>query len=144
MAEELFKWFFFGVLSIAAWQDKRELSINKRFLFLSGVLAVLGRNLVTDKSITLLEWGLSLLPGIVLLGLGWLSHWQIGAGDGMIILVMGIWLGIWETFAVVFMGMFLCSIFCGGLLLFRKVGRKTKVPFIPFLWIAYLMGRFFG
>ncbi len=144
MAAGIWKVVFLGVLSIAAWQDKKELSISRTFLIWSGIFAVLGRILTADRAISLLEWGLSLLPGIILIGLGWLSKWQIGIGDGIIILIMGLWLGIRETVAVLLMGMFLCSIVCGGLLLLRKAGRKTKVPFVPFLWAAYLIGRVLG
>lgn len=144
MAAGIWKVVFLGVLSIAAWQDKKELSISRTFLIWSGIFAVLGRILTADRAISLLEWGLSLLPGIIFIGLGWLSKWQIGIGDGIIILIMGLWLGIRETVAVLLMGMFLCSIVCGGLLLARKAGRKTKVPFVPFLWVAYLIGRVLG
>ncbi len=144
MAAGIWKVVFLGVLSIAAWQDKKELSISRTFLIWSGIFAVLGRILTADRAISLLEWGLSLLPGIIFIGLGWLSKWQIGIGDGVIILIMGLWLGIRETVAVLLMGMFLCSIVCGGLLLVRKAGRKTKVPFVPFLWAAYLIGRVLG
>ncbi len=144
MAAGIWKVVFLGVLSIAAWQDKKELSISRTFLIWSGIFAVLGRILTADRAISLLEWGLSLLPGIIFIGFGWLSKWQIGIGDGIIILIMGLWLGIRETVAVLLMGMFLCSIVCGGLLLVRKAGRKTKVPFVPFLWVAYLIGRVLG
>lgn len=140
MTVGIFKIAFLGILGIFAWQDKKELSVSKKFLFLAGVLAILGRSLVESRVVSLLEWGWSLLPGVLLLGLGWLSQWQIGFGDGVIILVMGLWLGFQETVVVLLIGMFLCSIFCGGLVFFRKVGRKTKIPFVPFLWIACLIG----
>ena len=141
MAAGIFRIAFLGGLGIAAWQDQKELSVSKKFLFLLGILAILERSLAENRQVTLLEWGLSLLPGVLLLGLGWLSHWQIGIGDGVMILVIGLWLGLRETIAILLMGMFFCSIFCVVLVLLRKVGRKTEIPFIPFLWIACLIGR---
>lgn len=144
MIAGIFETVFLGFLGIAAWQDKRCMSISKKFLFIAGVAAILVRIFLGNRQDGLLEWGLSLLPGVLLLGLGWLSHWQIGIGDGAVILIMGIWLGYIETFAILLMGMFLCSLFCGGLLLFRKAGRKTEIPFVPFLLIAWLIGRIFG
>lgn len=132
-----------GFLGIAAWQDKKTLSISKKFLIIAGIFAVFGRYLV-DRQATWLEWGLSILPGMIFLGFGWLSRWQIGMGDVAVVFVMGVWLGYEKTFAVVLVGMLLCSVFCGGLLLFRKVKRKAEVPFIPFLWIACLVGRILG
>ena len=139
----VFETVFLGVLGILAWQDRKEMSVSKKFLFLAGIFAVLGRSLVVNREIALQEWGLSILPGLLLLGIGWLSRWQIGSGDGVVILVMGLWLGCRKTFIILLLGMFLCSIFCGALVVFRKAGRKTEVPFVPFLWIACLMGRFF-
>ena len=144
MAAGVFRIVFLGILSIAAWQDKKTLSVSRKFLLLSGMLAILGRILIDNKQIYLLEWGVSILPGIFLLGFGWISHWQIGIGDGVIVLIMGLWLGIWETLVILLFGMFLCSVYCGGLLLLRKAGRKTEVPFIPFLWVACLIGRILG
>ena len=91
MAAGVFRIVFLGILSIAAWQDKKTLSVSRKFLLLSGL-----------------------------------------------------WLGIWETLVILLFGMFLCSVFCGGLLLLRKAGRKTEVPFIPFLWVACLIGRILG
>lgn len=136
---------FLGVLGIAAWQDRKSLSISGKFLFAAGILAVLGRILVEDRGQdTAAEWGLSLLPGLFLLLAGRLSRWQIGAGDGAVILIMGLWLGFEKTIVVLTMGLFLCSIFCGGLVLLKKAGRKTEIPFIPFLLAACLIGRAAG
>ncbi len=141
MAAEIFETVFLGVLGILAWQDKKEMSVSKKILFLTGIFAILGRSLI--GKIALQEWGFSLLPGLVLLVIGWLSGWQIGIGDGAVILVTGLWLGSRKTFIILLLGVFLCSIFCGGLVVFRKAGRKTEVPFVPFLWAACFIERFF-
>lgn len=140
-AISVFETIFWGFLGIAAWQDKKSMSISKKFLLTAGIFAVLGRYFLKEQ-VTLLEWGLSILPGMILLGLGWLSRWQIGMGDVAVILIMGLWLGCEKTFVVLVLGMFLCSVFCGGLVLFRKAGRKTEVPFVPFLLVACLIGRY--
>ena len=75
MAAEIFETVFLGVLGILAWQDKKEMSVSKKILFLTGIFAILGRSLI--GKIALQEWGFSLLPGLVLLVIGWLSGWRL-------------------------------------------------------------------
>lgn len=143
-AEGVFETAFLGVLGIAAWQDNKSLSISRKFLFAAGIIAIFGRCLAADEQNTAVEWGFSILPGIVLLLSGWLSRWQIGAGDGVIVLVMGLWLGFAKTMAVLLMGMLFCSIFCGVLVFFKRAERRTEIPFVPFLLAACLIGRMMG
>lgn len=143
-AAGVFETAFLGVLGIAAWQDKKSLSISRKFLFVAGVVAIFGRHLLADEHNTVAEWGLSILPGVFLLLSGWLSGWQIGAGDGVIVLVMGLWLGFAKTLVVLLTGMLFCSIFCGVLVFFKRAERRTEIPFVPFLLAACLIGRIMG
>jgi len=140
-AIEMFETAFLGVLGIAAWQDKKSFSVSRTFLLITGFFALAGRWLLAGSQSTIGEWLFSLLPGVIVFLFGWLSGGQIGAGDGAIVLVMGLWLGYEKTIAILLLAMLLCGIFCGVLLVFKKVGRRTEIPFIPFLLIAYLIGR---
>lgn len=143
-AAGVFETAFLGVLGIAAWQDKKSLSISRKFLLTVGIIAILGRSLLADEQNIVAEWGFSILPGVFLLIAGWLSRWQIGAGDGVIVLVMGLWLGFAKTLIVLLMGMFFCSVFCGVMLFFKRAERRTEIPFVPFLLAACLIGRIMG
>lgn len=84
-------------------------------------------------------WGL--LPGALLFVLS-LSGWlQIGPGDGLMLLA----LGIWETAAAIVLHFLAALVLAGlwGLLRYawKKRNLKKEYPFLPFLCCSYL-GRF--
>jgi leader peptidase (prepilin peptidase)/N-methyltransferase len=71
----------------------------------------------------------------------------MGFGDVKLSGVIGLytaWLG-WAAWAVgLFLGFFLGGLFGIALIAVRKGGRKTAVPFGPFMLLGALMGILFG
>lgn len=78
----------------------------------------------------------SLIPGAVLLMLSLCTKESIGYGDGFIVLILGLLLGITKCVTVVFIGFFVFAIFALFLLLIKKVNGKSKLPYVPFLAIG--------
>lgn len=78
-----------------------------------------------------------LLPGVVLLFWGKLSEEQIGYGDGMAAVVLGLLLPGGELLLVLMMGFFLCAV--SAVFLFFAGNRKKNlsVPFLPFLTAGF-------
>ena len=74
-----------------------------------------------------------LLPGFGLLLLAFATKKGIGIGDGLMLMVLGLFEGGALAWKVLLWGLFLQSIFAIILLVLRKAGRNTKIPFIPFL-----------
>lgn len=79
--------------------------------------------------------------GAVLLLLGFLSKEAIGYGDGMLVFICGIAYGFYETMALCFFAAAYAGCFSGILLMVRKAGRKTRIPFLPFLLLGYITMR---
>ena len=78
------------------------------------------------------------LPGISLLLCGKLSGWAVGSADGIIVLVLGIYLGFWQVLSVL-SGAFLTAVMAAGFLLaVKKKDRKYEIPFIPFLFAGMM------
>jgi len=61
---------------------------------------------------------------------------SIGYGDGAAVMVIGVWMGVFQTVEILLMALTMAAIFSIALLLFRRVGRKYAIPFIPFLFAA--------
>lgn len=83
-----------------------------------------------------LDWlaaGLSLAPGIMFWSLSFLSEEKIGYGDGWVLLMIGLFLGVGRCFLILLAGLVLESCVVLILLAFRKVHRNGEVPFVPFL-----------
>ncbi|MBQ8518850.1 MAG: prepilin peptidase [Agathobacter sp.] len=79
----------------------------------------------------------SCLPGVLSICFSWLTKETIGYGDGIVLLVMGIYLPLSQLISVGMLAFFIAGIVALLLLtVFRKKGNY-RIPFIPFLGIAY-------
>lgn len=87
---------------------------------------------------SLQEFCMSMLPGIFLLILSFLTREAIGIGDGLFFLVSGWMLSLQENLILLFGGLLLCSGYSLGYLVVSQwrnqdSARKTVIPFLPFL-----------
>ncbi len=77
--------------------------------------------------------------GILLLVLSWISSGAVGAGDAMVAVVLGLYLGI-DRVLLLFMAGFLLSGMTGfALIMMGKADRKSHMPLMPFLLAGYLI-----
>ena len=80
----------------------------------------------------------SCLPGIVMLIAARFSG-KIGGGDGCVLLVAGSILGSVKIMAVFAGSLMLVAVTAAILLVFRKVSKNDKLPFVPFLAISAIL-----
>ena len=78
------------------------------------------------------------LPGLALLGISWVTRGAIGMGDGMIVTAMGIFTGFWNSLLSLFWALAAVAVIGCGMMIAGKWGRKKQIPFVPFLWAAYV------
>ncbi len=120
--------------------DLRERRIR---LFFAGAMAALGaaERLMTGEMTP--GAALPLLPGLALSALGILSRGAVGAGDGILLTVCGIFLGPVQTAAAAGLSFAASAVFSGVLL--AKGGRGSdRFPFAPFLAAGVLAVLFCG
>ena len=92
---------------------------------------------------TLLNALLGCIPGVIMLLVGWLSK-KVGCGDGMILVSVGMVIGYRSCFVLLCASLLLMSLFCIGLLILKKGNRNTRIAYLPFLGVVYLVGMFVG
>lgn len=80
---------------------------------------------------------LSMVVGIVLLAIAKISSQSVGYGDGIIFLVLGLWIGFWDTLSLLFFSLVLSSLVAAYLMIIKRKGKNYKIPFIPFVTVAY-------
>lgn len=80
---------------------------------------------------------LSLIPGVILLFLSVITKGKIGAGDGIVVLCIGIWSDLYNALNIVMTGMFLAAL--GGVVLFFLKSKVKELPFVPFLLAANMI-----
>lgn len=91
------------------------------------------------SGISLAEVAAGVIPGGVLLLVSAVTEESIGYGDGLVLLVLGLFCGVAETVAVLGMALLLASVLSMVLLALKRAGRKTKLPFLPCLCSGYLL-----
>lgn len=78
-----------------------------------------------------------LVLGMLLFGISFLTGGALGKGDGIIIGIIGLNLGFPIVFSVFSGALLLAAVLSIVLIIFKKVNRKTTLPFLPFLGVAY-------
>lgn len=63
---------------------------------------------------------------------------KIGMGDGFLLCVTGLGLGLWSNLEMFAIALFAAAVSSIILLILRLVNRKKSIPFIPFLLLGYL------
>ena len=62
---------------------------------------------------------------------------HVGEGDALVYLMTGVTLGFFGNIELLTLSLFFSAIVSVFLLVFRKVGKKKRIPFVPFTAIAY-------
>lgn len=121
-----------------ALQDKKHLGITRAELVVtSGILLIAGCFYTVGWQSRVGGFAV----GSLLLLFGYFSKEAIGIADGVIVSVCGVAFGIYETVALCFFAALYAAGFSFVLLLLKKVGKKSRIPFLPFLLLGYITMR---
>lgn len=136
MSEWLGSSVLLGVLAITAYRDYREKNIYLYLPIAAGVAGVLLHIFFWERDLSDMLLGAG-IGGCVLL-IAWISKESIGAGDGIMLMVSGIYLGFWGNLELFFSALLLVGVTALFLMVIKKKRRDYRVPFLPFLLVAYL------
>ena len=125
------------LLAVISWQDLKKKEISGKLLILRALLGSVIQ--LFERSISLGSWAGGIFLGLSLLFLGFVSRESIGYGDGWLVLVMGMSLGFLSSFLSFLLGLGISALVSGWLLMFKKVKRKYRIPFAPFLFLGCLI-----
>ena len=132
-----------GFLCICAVFDVRRKEIPVILIWI-GFIAAFFANVwgVMNGTVSFIEIGLCLVPGIFFSLIGLCTRENVGFGDGLILLVMGLFIGFYRCFFVLCISLIFSSVFALILLLLRRAGKESRIPFAPFLAIGMGVGLF--
>lgn len=121
-------------LGIQGVMDFKYKEIPLWFTLLGGVVGIV---ICVREERTVFEVLVSCLPGLVVIFFSWMTKEIIGYGDGIVLLVMGFYLSLSQVLSVGMFAVFIAGIVALILLtVFQKKG-SYRIPFIPFLTLAY-------
>lgn len=64
---------------------------------------------------------------------------EIGMGDGILLVILGLMLGLRRLIGVLFLALVLCALMAAVLCLMGRAGKRSRLPFVPFLLIGFLI-----
>lgn len=128
-----------SLLGINTILDIRKREISLVSIIIYGIVGIV--MLFIEKSTSLSSTVGGLLIGIGIMILNKLTKDGIGIGDGYIVMITGIYLGFQRNAALILYAMLLAAGYSVFLLTIKKVDKKEKIPFVPFLFLSYLIGN---
>lgn len=130
---------FLGWNSIVDIKSKKiSLGSLLALVFVTACL-FLGQIREVDASQVLGEMVLGTLVGLGLCTLSFLSGGNIGFGDGIICIALGLYIGIYRTVLSVAWAVFVSFFWAVLLLVVGKRRKSDNFPFVPFIWVGYLI-----
>ena len=133
------EWIALGALAGLSVYDLKQKRVNVAVVaFLA--LAVLVYRFCTGTGVLMLLAGL--VPGAVLVLVAFATKESIGTGDGLVLCVLGMFCGLKQALAVLGTALVLAALLAMILLVLKRAGRKTELPFLPCLCAGYMLGLF--
>ena len=125
-----------GMLTLCSAEDIKKKQIRLNPILIFGILGIFFHMLWRIQSIEEVLLGMSV--GVALLVISILTGGRVGAGDAVLLMVTGIYLGLEKNLELFFCGLLLSGVWALGLLVLRKKSRKDSIPFVPFLLASYM------
>lgn len=128
------------VLSAIAVWDIRYRKMPLWSLLVLLLMTVLCR--ILQKDVPAVEAIAGAAVGIGFLGVSWITGEAFGYADSILILILGVFLGVWKLFVLLVTAFLLTFVYAAIGLMSGKFSRRVAFPFIPFLAVAYLAVMF--
>lgn len=125
-----------GMLGICSLDDIRNRQVRLGILVGFMVEAMLGWIFLWEKPMESVF--ISMIPGLVFFILAYITKGAIGEGDGLVLIVAGVFSGISCILRVLVSAVFLSSGYALFLSIVRKKSRKYEMPFVPFLLLGFV------
>lgn len=125
-----------GMLGFYAVEDMKKKKITIHYLPVFAAIGIFMHLYYQNAGILSILGGM--LQGMGILVLSLVTRESIGAGDGLILVVTGIYLGAGKNFELFMISLVYAAVFSLGLLVLGRKKRKYEIPFIPFLLAGYI------
>ncbi len=123
-------------LMLCSLQDVKSKKISLILVLAGFIIPVAG--IIIAGNIAVIDRIAGLVLGLLLLLLCPVTGGQIGFGDGLVICITGLSLGFFKNAELLLLALTISAVISGFLIVFRHVGRHKTIPFIPFMFLAYL------
>lgn len=87
---------------------------------------------------------LGIIPGMLLMLMGFLTREKVGYGDGIMVIIIGLIMNWPGSFVVYVIAQFGVLFFAAVLLFLKKADRNMQIPFAPFLTAGLVLYKIGG
>lgn len=126
-----------GLLSICSLEDVKRKRLTVIYILMFGIGGVVLHLFTPVCSIYSMLWGM--LLGIAMILLSIATRGNVGMGDGILLVVTGVYLGGADNLQLFMMGLLLSALWSLGLMVLKKKNRKEEIAFVPFLLLSYVI-----
>jgi leader peptidase (prepilin peptidase)/N-methyltransferase len=123
----------FFILAICALWDAVRKEIPLIVVWIGMLTAVLLRAAGVIETESWGMMGAALLPGFLFWVISYVTREKVGYGDGWILLLIGLFIGVAKCMAVLMAALFAESVFLIIMMALQKIHGDNQVPFVPFL-----------
>lgn len=131
-----------GLLGLCSLEDVRRKRLTVIYILMFGIGGLFLHIVAPVYSIYSILWGM--LVGIAMMLLSFISRGSVGMGDGILLVVTGVYLGGYGNLELFMIGLLLSALWSLGLLALKKKKRKEEIAFVPFLLLSYFVMLFRG
>lgn len=124
------------VMAVLSFVDIKRKQVSLAVLIPVGAVVLTWRVFQGTEVVDFLT---GLVPGVACLLLSYVTGESIGRGDGLVLCILGLLCGMKTTLAVFGMALTFSAIWAMLLLILKRAGRKTELPFLPCLSLGYLV-----
>ena len=127
---EVLLFFFLGICAVFDGMEKKiPLAVIWLGIITAIVLHIEG--IIGDSSWW--DMGMAVLPGMIFWMLSLVTYEKVGYGDGWMLVMIGLFTGLWKCFLILMVGLVSESLSVLVLLDFRRIYKDRQIPFSPFL-----------
>lgn len=126
-----------GLLGWCSLEDVKQKKLTVLYILMFGVGGVFLHLVAPVCSIYSMLWGM--LLGLMLILVSIVTRGSVGLGDGILLVVTGVYLGGSKNLELFMMGLLLAALWSLGLVIVKKKRGKEQIAFVPFLLISYLL-----
>jgi len=126
----------FIMLVVCSVEDLKTKEIKTQTICIFGIVGILLHLWFSNlKTIDMLG---GMAVGIILLIVSKIFKNSVGEGDGIILVISGIYLGMNRNMELFFYSILLSGIFSAFLFFFFHKKKEYEIPFVPFLCLGYM------
>lgn len=127
---EVLLFFFLGICAVLDGMEKK-IPITVIWLGIITAIVLHVQGITGDES--WVDTGMSVLPGMLFWMLSFVTREKVGYGDGWMLVMIGLFTGLWRCFLILLVGLISESLVVLVLLTIKKVSKNCQIPFAPFL-----------